>query len=63
MVRGKNKKANLLKIKVRSIWLCLSMSWKFNIVATPDQQQAPSFAQDEQKASLGVLLTVVKCEI
>ena len=41
--------ANLFKIKVRSIRLCLSMSWKFNIVATPDQQQAPSFAQGRTK--------------
>ena len=30
---------------------------------TPDQQQAPCFARDEQKASLGVLLMVVKCKI
>ena len=50
-VRGKNK-ANLFKIKGRSIWLCLSISWKFNVLL-----------RDEQKASLGVLLTVVKYEI
>ena len=36
---------------------------EFNIVATPDQQHEPCFARDEQKASLGVLLTVLKCEI
>ena len=48
---------------VRSIQLCLNISWIFNIVATPDQQHEPSFAWNEQKTSLGVLLMVVKCKI
>ena len=61
-VRGKNK-SQLIQNQGKKHSVVPKYELKFNIVETPDQQQAPSFARDEQKASLGGVLTVVKYEI